>query len=70
VSVRFGLLPGIYYPTFRLNYFKIYAEAEKIVVKYVELTKKPTEKLTLLQRLLIFRRKPDVAKPISAKTIL
>ena len=25
VSVRFGLLPAVYYPTFRLNYFKIYA---------------------------------------------
>jgi UDP-2,3-diacylglucosamine pyrophosphatase LpxH len=70
VSVRFGLLPGIYYPTFRLNYFKIYTEAEKIAVKYVELTKKPTEKLTLLQRFLIFRRKPDAAKSIPAKTVL
>jgi UDP-2,3-diacylglucosamine pyrophosphatase LpxH len=70
VSVRFGLLPGIYYPTFRLNYFKIYTEAEKIAVKYVELTKKPTEKLTLLQRFLIFRRKPYAAKPIPAKTLL
>lgn len=70
VRVRFGLLPGIYYPTFRLNYFKIYAEAEKIAVKYVELTKNPTEKLTLLQRFLIFRRKPDAAKSIPAKTIL
>ena len=70
VRVRFGLLPGVYYPTFRLNYFKIYAEAEKIAVKYVELTKKPTEKLTLLQRFLIFRRKPDAAKPIPAKIVL
>ncbi len=71
VSVRFGLLPGIYYPTFRLNYFKIYAEeAEKIAVKYVELTKKPVEKLTLLQRFLIFRRQPNTAKPIPTKTIL
>ncbi len=70
VSVRFGLLPGIYYPTFRLNYFKIYSEAEKIVVKYVELAKKPTAKLTLLQRFLIFGRKPDPAKPIPAKTVL
>lgn len=71
VRVRFGLLPGIYYPTFRLNYFKIYAEeADKIAVKYVELTKKPTEKLTLLQRFLIFRRKPDKAKPIPPKSIL
>ena len=70
VRVRFGLLPGVYYPTFRINYFKIYAEAEKIVVKYVELTKKPTDRLTLLQRFLILGRKPDNAKPIPVKTIL
>ncbi len=70
VSVRFGLLPGIYYPTFRLNYFKIYSEAEKIVVKYVELSKKPAKKLTLLQRFLIFGRKPDRGKPIQSKTVL
>jgi hypothetical protein len=70
VSVRFGLLPGIYYPTFRLNYFKVYAEAEKIVVKYVELSKKPTEKLTLLQRFLIIGRKPELGKSIPAKTVL
>ena len=70
VRVRFGLLPGVYYPTFRLNYFKIYTEAEKITVRYAELTKKPFEKLTLLQRFLIFRRKPDKAKPIPEKTVL
>ncbi len=70
VRVRFGLLPGVYYPTFRLNYFKIYTEAEKIVVRYIELRKKPAEKLTLLQRFLIFGRKPDKAKPTPAKTIL
>ncbi|MCA1623342.1 MAG: metallophosphoesterase [Acidobacteria bacterium] len=70
VSVRFGLLPGIYYPTFRLNYFKIYSEAKKIVVKYMEIPKKNVEKLTLLQRFLIFGRKPDKAKPIPKRTIL
>jgi UDP-2,3-diacylglucosamine pyrophosphatase LpxH len=70
VSVRFGLLPAVYYPTFRLNYFKIYATDEKIVVKYVEIPKKPAEKLSLLQRFLIFGRKPDAGKEIPAKTIL
>jgi UDP-2,3-diacylglucosamine pyrophosphatase LpxH len=70
VSVRFGLLPAVYYPTFRLNYFKIYAEEEKIVIKYVEIPKEPTEKLTLLQRFLILGRKPELGKPIPAKTVL
>ena len=70
VSVRFGLLPGIYYPTFRLNYFKIFAEDEKIVVRYAELKKKPVKRLTLLQRFLILGKKPDKPKPIPAKTVL
>jgi hypothetical protein len=70
VSVRFGLLPGIYYPTFRLNYFKIYPENEKIIVEYVEIPKEPAEKLTLLQRLLIIGKKPELGKPIPQKTVL
>jgi UDP-2,3-diacylglucosamine pyrophosphatase LpxH len=70
VNVRFGLLPAVYYPTFRLNYFKIYAEEEKIVVKYAEVRKKARENLTLLQRFLILGRKPPIGKEIPAKTIL
>ncbi len=71
VPVRFGLLPAVYYPTFRLNYFKIYAdEAGKIIVKYAQASKVPQEKLTLLQRFLIFGKKPELGKPIPAKTIL
>lgn len=70
VSVRFGLLPGIYYPTFRLNYFKFYEEKERIVIKYVEIPKKQKEKLTLLQRFLIIGRKPNLGKPIPKKTVL
>jgi len=70
VSVRFGLLPAVYYPTFRLNYFKIYEEEEKIIIKYTEIPKKPKEKLTLLQQFLIFGRKPALGKAIPAKTVL
>lgn len=70
VPVRFGLLPAVYYPTFRLNYFRIYQEANKIIVNYVEIPKGPKEKLTLLQRFLIFGRKPDAGKFIPGQTIL
>ena len=70
VSVRFGLLPGVYYPTFRLNYFKIYAENEKVIIDYVEIPKQPKEKLSLLQRFLILGRKPEAGKFIPDKTIL
>jgi hypothetical protein len=64
VSVRFGLLPGIYYPTFRLNYFKIYGENQKVIIKYQEIPKRLKEKLTLLQRFLIIGRRPETGKPI------
>lgn len=70
VSVRFGLLPAVYYPTFRLNYFRIYEKEERIVIKYVEIPKTAKEKLTLLQQFLIFRRKPPFGKEIPEKTIL
>lgn len=70
VRVRFGLLPAVYYPTFRLNYFKIYEKDAKIVVKYIEIPKEPKEKLSLLQRFVILGRKPELGKPIPTKTAL
>jgi UDP-2,3-diacylglucosamine pyrophosphatase LpxH len=70
VSVRFGLLPAVYYPTYRLNYFKLYEEKEKMAIKYVEIPKEPDDKLSLLQRFLILGRKPEHGKPIPGKTVL
>ena len=70
VAARGSLLPAVYYPTFRLNYFKIYTKDERIIVKYVQIPKTPTEKLTLLQRFLIFGRKPAAGEPIPTQTIL
>ncbi|MCU1288490.1 MAG: hypothetical protein JWN60_719 [Acidobacteria bacterium] len=70
VSVRFGMLPAVYFPTFRLNYFKIYSENERIIVEYVEIPKEPAEKLTILQRVLILGRRPKIEKSIPAKTVL
>ncbi|MDQ4119971.1 MAG: metallophosphoesterase [Acidobacteriota bacterium] len=70
VRVRFGLLPAIYFPTFRLNYFKFSEENNRVVIDYVEIPKEPKEKLTLLQRFLIIGRKPDAFKIIPTKTVL
>jgi UDP-2,3-diacylglucosamine pyrophosphatase LpxH len=70
VSVRFGLLPGVYYPTFRLNYFKIYSENKKVIIRYAEIPKRLKEKLTLLQRFLIIGRRPETEKPIRERTVL
>lgn len=71
VPVRFGFLPAVYYPTFRLNYFKIYADdARSVVIDYVEIPKQPKDKLTLLQRFLLLGKKPEREKQIPARTVL
>ena len=70
VPVRFGLLPGIYYPTFRLNYFRIFEKNRRVVVEYIEIPKEPEDKPTLLQRFLSFGKKPALGKFIPGRTVL
>jgi UDP-2,3-diacylglucosamine pyrophosphatase LpxH len=57
VPVRFGYLPSVYYPTFRLNYFHIGAERSQIVIRYAEISKTPARELGLLQRFVTLGRK-------------
>ena len=70
VSVRFGLLPGVYLPTFRLNYFKIHGKEDKVVIDYVEVPKEPEDKLSTLQKALTIGRKPRPGKAIPKRTAL
>ena len=70
VPVRFGYLPGVYYPTFRLNYFRIQAEDRRIVVDYVEVAKIPERELTLLQRVFTLGKKAPPPRPIPATTVI
>ena len=35
VPVRFGLLPAVYYPSYRLNYFLIEEENNHVVISYI-----------------------------------
>jgi len=51
------LMPDIYYPTFCLNYFRIYGENGRIVIKYQKILHKPPSGLTLLQRAMILGKK-------------
>jgi hypothetical protein len=41
VPVRFGYLPGVFYPSFRLNYFRLHEEERGLVIGYVEVAKQP-----------------------------
>ena len=70
IPVTFGYLPAVYYPTFRLNYFKIFEEQGKVAVEYVEIPKVPEQELSLFQRLLIFNKTPEPGKYIPPKTML
>lgn len=70
VPVRFGYLPAVYYPTFRLNYFRIHGEEGKVVVSYIDAPKVPQRELTWQQRLVILGKKPPPPRPIPAMTVI
>ena len=70
VPVRFGYMPAVYYPTFRLNYFRIHAEDRRIVVAYVEVKKKPERELTWLQRIVTVGKRAPPPRPIPATTVI
>jgi len=70
VPVRFGYLPAVYYPTFRLNYFRIHGEKGKVVVSYIDAPKVPQRELTWQQRLVILGKKPPPPRLIPATTVI
>ncbi|WP_458187735.1 metallophosphoesterase [Haladaptatus sp. NG-WS-4] len=58
-----GILPPVYYPSFRLNYFRLSEEAGNVLVEYRTIEKDPPKELSLLQRLLTRRPPPDPEIP-------
>jgi hypothetical protein len=70
VSVRFGVLPAVYYPSFRLSVFRIYGEGEKILIEYREVQKAPAQELSRLQRTLLLGKQPAPPTPIPAHTAI
>jgi UDP-2,3-diacylglucosamine pyrophosphatase LpxH len=70
VPARFGLVPPIYYPLFRLNYFCIHLQDGHLAIDYVEIAKKPERELTLLQRMMLLGRKPKPLDTIPATTLI
>ena len=70
VPVRFGLLPNIFVPSFHLTYFRV-AEAEgRIVIDYHRIDKALPQDLSIMQRLLVSRRKRVQPEPIPEQTVL
>ena len=70
IPVRFGLLPAVYYPSYRLNYFKVEREGSQLIISYVTIPKTPAQELTWLQRLLTLGKTPASPEEIPAKTVI
>jgi UDP-2,3-diacylglucosamine pyrophosphatase LpxH len=70
VSPRFGYMPAVYRPAFRLNYFHIFEESGEMVIRYVELPRTPPPELSLLQRFVTWRRPAAPSKSIPPLTRL
>jgi UDP-2,3-diacylglucosamine pyrophosphatase LpxH len=70
VPVRFGWLPAVYYPSYRLNYFCIETENNRLVITYVTVPKTPERELTWLQRLATLGKAPKPPESIPARTVM
>ena len=70
VPVHFGLLPAVYYPSFRLNYFCIEEENGHLVITYVAIPKTPERELTWLERLLTLGKAPKLPEAVPARTVV
>jgi hypothetical protein len=70
VPVRFGYLPAVFYPTFRLGYFHIFEEDGRILIRRVEVPKVPLQELSLLQRFVTLGRDLPQPEPIAERTVL
>jgi UDP-2,3-diacylglucosamine pyrophosphatase LpxH len=70
IPVRFGLLPAVYYPSYRLNYFRIEERGDQMVINYIAIPKTPDQELTWLQRLLTLGKTPKLPEKIPAETVI
>ena len=68
VPVRLGRLPGIYVPSYQLNYFELTEADGTIRIRYRIIPKTAPNDLTLLERLLILGRRVKTLPPIPPET--
>ena len=67
-SVVLGLLPWVFYPSFRLNYVRITEEDGAVVVDYRVIRKENPKDLTVLERILT--RNPRLDESIPERTVV
>jgi hypothetical protein len=70
VPVRLGLLPAVYYPSYRLNYFCIEKQNNHFVITCITVPKTPERELTWLQHLVTLGKAPKAPESIPAQTVI
>lgn len=70
VPARSRLLPSVYRPSFRLNYFRISEGEGKIVIDYERIQKAALRDLSLLQRLVAKKPQRDALQDIPERTVI
>jgi len=70
VPARFLLLPSVYHPSFRLNYFRISEDDGRIAIDYERIQKAPPRELSLLQRMVAKRPQRDALEDIPERAFI
>ncbi|GAB3020496.1 metallophosphoesterase [Natronobiforma cellulositropha] len=68
VETHFSRLPGVYYPSYRLNTVRIFAEDGQVVVEYEEVQTADPGDLSRFERLVA--RRPPPPEPIPKRTVI
>jgi hypothetical protein len=70
MAPHIGFLPNIYVPFFCLHYFRTSEAGDRIAIDYHQIYKDPPPDLTLLQRLIFYKKQGRVQDPIMEFTLL
>ena len=70
VRPRIGMLPAVYVPSYRLNYFVVTPACPDVRVEYHVIPKQIGKELTLLQRMVLLGKRPPVEDPIPAEIVI
>jgi hypothetical protein len=64
------LLPDVYVPSYRLNYFSIQEDGKRIRVRYEVIPKEVLDDRTLLEKLVILGKQREGTEPIPVETVI
>jgi hypothetical protein len=70
VPANLRLVPDVYVPSYRLNYFAVKEETDSIRVSYQILPKEAIDDLSWLEKLMIFGRHNTQGEQIPSETVI